>query len=153
MRVVLDTTYVLPCLGMAQADVPRDLLRRLRRAGHETMLSEISVFEAMAIAAKHCAESYLREDDVLTGIAVLASDEGLTKVPVSEPEVCLRSILARRQMTDFVDCVIVATGAWAGNILITEDEEIQGFPVQSLMPTYSDFQVVDHRQAAKMLGL
>ena len=130
-----------------------DLLKRIRRAGHETILSEISVFEAMAIAAKHCARSDLREDDILTGVAVLASQEGLARVPISEPEVCLRSLLARRLMSDFVDCVILATGAWAANILMTEDEEIQKFPFQSLMPTYSDFRIADYRNAVKILGL
>lgn len=49
----------------------------------------------MVLAAKRCGVSDLREDDVLTGVAMLASEDTLVKVPVSEAEVCLRSLLAR----------------------------------------------------------
>lgn len=153
MKVVVDTTYVLPLLGIVQEKVPADLVARLREKGHEVFLNEISIFEAMAIAAKRCSASEMGEDDVLTGVSVLASEDNLVKVAISEPEVCLRALLARRRMRDFVDCVILGTGAWAGNLLVTEDQDIQAFPAEHLLPLYPEFKVVDQRGACEILDL
>ncbi len=153
MKVVVDTTYLLPLLGIVQERVPPDLIVALREKGHEVFLNEISIFEAMAIAAKRCSASGMGEDDVLTGVSVVAAEDNLVKVAISEPEVCLRALLARRRMRDFVDCLILGTGAWVGDLLVTEDEDIQTFPVEHLLPLYPGFRVVDHRGACKILDL
>jgi hypothetical protein len=151
MRIVVDTTYVLPCFGIIQDDIPADLILRMLKSGHETIISEISIFEGMASAAKRFAKLQIDENIVLTGVSVLTAEDRITKVPLADPEVCMRSLMARRSLNDFVDCLILATGAWAGDLLVTEDREMLDFPVENLAPLNPDFQIVNYQDARDFL--
>ena len=59
MRLLLDTTYLLPALGISVKGLPRDVPIKLAKAGHQIYISDITVFELSAKAAKQIATGIL----------------------------------------------------------------------------------------------
>ncbi len=48
VRVLIDTTYLLPAAGIRVEGVPADAVRRIKEAGHQVLASEISLLEVLA---------------------------------------------------------------------------------------------------------
>ena len=53
MRLLLDTTYLLPVIGVAIGGIPGDAVVRVLDRGNEVYVSEISFFELAAKGAKY----------------------------------------------------------------------------------------------------
>jgi len=53
LRLLLDTTYLLPAIGVSIKDLSRDAPIELIREGHEISISDITIFELIAKGAKH----------------------------------------------------------------------------------------------------
>jgi predicted nucleic acid-binding protein len=117
---IIDTTYLLP---LARIDVEADLLRAVAEKKTTFRMGDIgvsllSLFELQAKAAK-------------LGIAADIADratrvilETFTVVPFSDSKVVRLSFDLRKEMSDYVDCVIVATAAARRDDLVTEDSRI-----------------------------
>lgn len=56
MKLLLDTIYFLPAIGIAIKNLPKDVLIELMQKGHQIFVSEISVFELSAKGAKYIIE-------------------------------------------------------------------------------------------------
>lgn len=52
MRVLLDTTYLLPTVGVAIKEISKDTVIKLLSKNYELSISEITFFELSAKAAK-----------------------------------------------------------------------------------------------------
>jgi hypothetical protein len=50
---LLDTTYLVPAIGISVKGLPKDALISLIRKGHQISISGISIFELSAKGAKH----------------------------------------------------------------------------------------------------
>ena len=57
MKVLLDTTYLLPLIGIHIQDIPHDLLHKLMVEGHEVFVSDISIFELAAKGLNSSSEA------------------------------------------------------------------------------------------------
>jgi len=51
MKVLLDTTYLLPAIGI-EVDLPEDLLERLFSSNHSFIINELSLFELFGKASR-----------------------------------------------------------------------------------------------------
>ncbi len=51
MKVLLDTTYLLPAVGI-DVDLPEDLLEKLFPANHSFVINELSLFELFGKASR-----------------------------------------------------------------------------------------------------
>ena len=102
MKALLDTTYLLPAIGVAVSGVARDAVLRVREAGHRTVASAVSVLEVAAKGGKLVAERRLDRRRLVRGLRAIAAD--------------LRSL-----HPDFLDCVLLATAAAESDVFLTED--------------------------------
>ena len=59
MKLLLDTTYFLPAVGIAVKKVPSDALIRLMRERHQVSICDISIFELSAKSARYVADGNL----------------------------------------------------------------------------------------------
>lgn len=115
--MILDTTYFLP---LAQIAVDTDLLAAVAKKKtdlkfEDISLSLISLFELQAKAAKVQvpAKSTIRAiDAILSAFRI---------VPFYETGVIEAAQRLRKGISDYVDCVILATGIASGEFVVTED--------------------------------
>ena len=54
MKLLLDTTYLLPAIGISVKDLNEKAVLNLADKGHELLISEVSLFELSAKGAKYC---------------------------------------------------------------------------------------------------
>ncbi len=118
--IVLDTTYFLPIVGVK---VKHDFFSALERNEifvdpREIYLSEITLFEAQAKAAK-LGVPHRR---VAEGIDAIR--EAFNVVPFYDPEIIRVSFKLRKILPDYIDCIILATAISKGYSLLTEDSDI-----------------------------
>ena len=115
--MILDTTYLLPLAGIG---VDTDLLKavfedKAKLRLEDFSVSLISIFELQAKAAK-------LKVPVST---VLSAVKTITKVfkvvPFYDVEVIDKSFELRKHISDYIDCIIVATAIVLKKDLVTED--------------------------------
>jgi len=115
--LILDTTYLLPLAGIG---IDTDLLKavfegRAKLRLEDFSVSLISIFELQAKAAK-------LKVPVST---VLPAVKTITKVfkviPFYDVEVIDKSFELRKYISDYIDCIIVATAIVLKKDLVTED--------------------------------
>ena len=124
MRLLLDTTYLLPAVGLGVEGLPGDLVVRLIGRGHEVVISYITVFELAAKGAKYVAQGKLTVERVLKGLKAVLHDDRIERVLAHEQEVLFTAVNLRRLLPDFVNCLILATALHKADVLVTEDEEL-----------------------------
>ena len=125
MRLLVDTTYLLPAIGVSVKGIPADGVIGLRQQGHELHASDISIFELLAKGAKQIAERRLSPERVATGIRAIIYDGTITMIPIHESALLLTAFRLRKMLSDFIDCLILASAMNHCEVLITEDNDIR----------------------------
>ncbi|MFQ6087010.1 MAG: PIN domain-containing protein [Candidatus Bathyarchaeia archaeon] len=125
MRLLLDTTYLLPAIGISIKGLPKDAPIKLIKKGHQISISNITIFELSAKGAKHIAIGNLTAERVSTGIRAIVYDDRITRIPIHDSSVLLTAFKLRRTLSDFIDCLILSSAINRNDVLVTEDEHIQ----------------------------
>ncbi|MDE1874311.1 MAG: PIN domain-containing protein [Candidatus Micrarchaeota archaeon] len=118
--MILDTTYILP---LAKIGIDTDLLTlidegKIRISMDDVRVSMISLFELQARVAKYKLPPKLAVD------AVNIINSSLKIEPFYNPEVIEVADKLSRELSDYVDCLILATAIALKEDLVTEDSEI-----------------------------
>ena len=124
MKLLLDTTYFLPVIGISIKGIPKDTVVRLMKRGHEILVSEITIFELLAKGARYAALGVLSTERILRGIRALLYDERIYRVPIYDTVMLLTAFRIRKLLNDFIDCLILASAINQAEVLVTEDENI-----------------------------
>jgi len=124
MKILLDTTYFLPVIGISVKNFPRNIVVKLINKKCTVLISEITLFEILAKGAKYAASNFLRAEKVIKGIRSLLYDDKVHKIPIYDTYVLLTALELRKLLRDFIDCLILSTAINYANILLTEDEDI-----------------------------
>lgn len=121
----MDTTYLLPAIGISIKDFPKDALVRLMEKGHQISISDISIFELSANGAKHVFAETLLAERVVKGIRAVIYDERITVIPLYDSSVLLMAFKLRKLLNDFIDCLILSSAINRCDVMLTEDNDIQ----------------------------
>jgi len=111
LRLLLDTTYMLPAIGVSVKGVPRDAVERLIEQGDEILFSDISLFELSAKGARYILDGVLSPDRVTRGISAISHDDSVTKLPSYETSILRLAFALRKVLGDFIDCLILSSAA------------------------------------------
>lgn len=125
MKLLLDTTYLLPTIGISVKNVPKDALIKLLRKEHTISVSDISIFELSANGAKYVATGKLPAERVARGIRAIVYSETIEKIPIHDTALLLTAFKLRNLLSDFIDCLILSAAIDKCDALITEDQDIQ----------------------------
>ncbi len=115
--MIIDTTYLLP---LARIEIDTDLLRDIAEGKtkirfEDITISEISIFEMQAKAARlGIPPHYVIE-------AVEAIEKAFRIEPFNKPQIIETSFSLRKEINDYIDCIILATAITLKEDLITED--------------------------------
>nr|MDO8099435.1 PIN domain-containing protein [Candidatus Njordarchaeota archaeon] len=125
MRLLLDTTYFLPAIGISVEDLSRDAVIELISGGHQVSISDVTVFELSAKGGRQVVAGSLDAERVVKGIRAIVHDERVKRVPMHDVSVLLTAFRLRRMLNDFVDCIILSSAISLCDALITEDNDIR----------------------------
>jgi len=125
LKLLLDTTYLLPAIGISVKGLLKDAPIRLMQKGHQIFISNVSIFELSAKGAKYVSAGRLAAERVARGIRAINYDEKIEMVLMHESALLLIAFKLRGMLTDFIDCVILASAINQCDALITEDNDIQ----------------------------
>jgi hypothetical protein len=138
MRVLLDTTYLLPAVGI-EIDLPGELLEQLFSSNHLFIINELSLFELFGKASRHMAGNETAKGRFYTGMKSILSSKIVSK-PIftldTLPVVCE----LHERVKELPDCLIAATARVYADILLTEAADI---------PKLIDFEVLNLNQFAQ----
>ncbi len=115
--MILDTPYLLP---LARIEIDTDLLRDIAEGKtkirfEDITISQISIFEMQAKAARlGIPPHYVIE-------AVQAIEKAFRIEPFNRPQIIETSFNLRKEINDYIDCIILATAITLKEDLITED--------------------------------
>ena len=109
MRLLLDTTYLLPVIGISVKGLPRDVVIELIKRGHEILISEIILFELSAKGAKYVVLGTLTMERVLRGVRALLYDDRVSRIPAHDTAVLLTAFKLRKVLSDFINCLILSS--------------------------------------------
>ena len=151
MKLLLDTTYLLPAIGIGVRSVPRTVVRDLHGRGHDVAICTVTIFELAAKGARFIRDRKLSEDQVREGIQAVLSDETIRHVQFQDPGILTRAIDMRSKVNDFIDCLILAAAATTADALVSEDEELREMILQEnlkakLNPINADFNIYPSRR-------
>lgn len=120
--MILDTTYLLPLVGIA---VKADLLKAIvegrikkRISLYELKINLISLFELQAKASKLNIPS----ERVNKAVNIIVRSFHVT--PFYQQDIIKYSFELHKIISDYIDCVVVATAIAFGDELVTEDSII-----------------------------
>ena len=125
MKLLLDTTYFLPAIGISVKGLPDDAVIKLIEKGHEIYISEVTIFELAAKGAKYVLTGDLAAEKVSRGVRTIVYDDRITRIPLYDSSTLLTAIKLRGLLNDFVDCLILSSAISQCDALITEDKDIQ----------------------------
>jgi hypothetical protein len=132
MKVLLDTTYLMPAIGVRVKDVSPDTLSMIRGGGHETAISEVTLLELSAKGAKLVASGALPSDRVSRGVMAAKRDEGLEKIPIIDEDLLGVAISLRGRISDYLDCLILSSAINRCDALLTEDTLIHAITAEEI---------------------
>ncbi|MGB9714672.1 MAG: PIN domain-containing protein [Candidatus Bathyarchaeales archaeon] len=121
----MDTTYLLPAIGISIKSLPKDMLVGLMEKKHQISISDVSIFELSAKGAKYVFAGTLPAERVAKGIRAITYDERVTVIPLYESSVLLMAFKLRKLLNDFIDCLILSSAVNRCDAILTEDEDIQ----------------------------
>lgn len=125
MRLLLDTTYLLPAIGVSIKELPKDVLIKLIQKGNQVFICDISIFELSAKGAKHVSAGALPAERVTRGIRAILHNETIETIPIYDSATLLTAFKLRSILDDFIDCLILSAAINRCDILLTQDQDIQ----------------------------
>jgi PIN domain nuclease of toxin-antitoxin system len=125
LKLLLDTTYLLPAIGISIKELPNDAPIKLIAKGHQISISDISIFELSAKGAKHITNGTLTPERVTRGIKAIIYDDTIETIPIHDNNLLLTSFKLKSILNDFIDCLILSSAINHCDALITEDTDIQ----------------------------
>jgi PIN domain nuclease of toxin-antitoxin system len=125
LRLLLDTTYFLPAIGISIKELPKDVPIKLIQKGNRISICDISIFELSAKGAKHISAGILPAERVTRGIRAIIYNETIETIPMYESTLLLTAFKLRSILNDFIDCLILSAAINRCDILLTEDQDIQ----------------------------
>jgi len=132
MKVLLDTTYLLPAVGI-EVDLSENLLEKLFSSGHSFIINELSLFELFGKASRLISGEERAKDRFYTGMkSILSSKVDIKPVFTLDTLPVVREVHER--IKDLPDCLIVATAMLYSDVMLTEAKDIQ---------KVEDFEVLD----------
>lgn len=126
MRVVLDTTYLLPAFGVeikedTNAGIVETLSTFLERGG-SIIISDLTPLEALLKVLKIAEKRSELRDRAKEGFIMLWQDRSFEKIPHSSEDVFLKAYEIMKKHRDPFDCFIFATAIAEKLSIVTEDE-------------------------------
>jgi len=156
MKTLLDTSYLMPAIGVRVKEISPDTLSLIRRGGHETAISEVTLLELSAKGAKLVTSGALTVERVNRGVIAAKRDVDLEKIQYTDEDVLRTSISLRGLHSDYLDCLILSSAINRCDVLLTEDSLIHALTRDEryrglIREVNPDFAVSSHKALPELM--
>jgi PIN domain nuclease of toxin-antitoxin system len=131
LKLLLDTTYFLPTIGVSIKEIQKNALLMLIAEKHQISMSQITIFELSAKGAKYIKEGQLSPERVTRGISAIIYNDAVETIPMHDTTILQTAFKLRNMLNDFIDCLILSSAMNNSEAIITEDNEIQSLKKSS----------------------
>lgn len=122
MKVLLDTSFLLPTLGIDVEDAEK-ILKKLN--GHELYYSGVSILECLWIAISLKKKGEFKHDIYMSGMQSIF--EGYKKAEV-KAEISLKALeLYELGHKDIIDCILYSTALYYNMKFASLDKDLKKF--------------------------
>lgn len=125
-RILLDTTYILPLLGVdvEVKGLKENFIKVLEN--YEVYYNPISLIETKFIVLQLLKNGVDVLEDYKIGLNRILLEDRLKQTPLTNPEIetVADSLLIDRNIKDYFDRMIYATATALGLTLVTEDKDL-----------------------------
>ncbi|MEM3070209.1 MAG: PIN domain-containing protein [Candidatus Bathyarchaeia archaeon] len=121
VRLLLDTTYLMPLIKIKVREVSEEAIRRALRE-HEIIISEAQIFELYAKGAKYLLDGLISIEDLVEGVE--AAYYNLERIPITDRRVMESAARIRRVLPDLLDSIILSTALHHCEGIATIDRRI-----------------------------
>ena len=124
MKLILDTSYLLPLIKIGIENIPHELLLNLLSdSSYECFYSDLSIFEMTAKGLKFSSlEKKISPQDIRIGIDTLQNETRLKKISYTDnPLIIELASDIRTFHNDTIDCLILATAMCCCDCMATMD--------------------------------
>ncbi len=128
MNIVLDTTYLLPLIGISVNEIPDDVVLKLLNEGYGLRISKVTIFELIAKGAKYVRLGILSPMRVIRGVKAIVHNDRIEKIELDNADILYTSFKLRKHLEDYIDCIILSTAIHYADIMLTEDSELLALP-------------------------
>jgi len=126
MRIFLDSSFFFPLISIQVKNLSKkQLADLLKNSVHEILRSELVIFELSAKGTKLVNNGVLSLEDITDGLNTLVYQSNIQVIPIHYSEIQILATSLRKDHSDFIDCLILASAINHADIFITMDEKIK----------------------------
>ncbi len=122
MKLLLDTSYLLPFVGIRVKGTAEDDVRKAFEE-HQVLISDVQIFELYAKGLKYLLQGRIDAAGLVDGVDAVA--HGLEAKALSDPQVMRVTIKARQVLDDLLDAIVLSTALMYTDGLATLDKRIE----------------------------
>jgi len=134
LKILLDTSFILPTLGVDTGRKVADALKKLESGGLEVYVSRFSILESLWVIARISRAGGFDQNVFNEGIESLLSSSRYILVD-ENPEIFIHALqLYIRGHRDMIDNLLYSTSLAYGMSFLTLDKELEEFVVEHKLP-------------------
>jgi len=158
MNLFLDSSFFFPLISIDVKEFSKQLISELlENEGFEIFRSEMVTFELSAKGTQLVNKNLLEIEDVIQGLNALVYNSTIHVVPIYYSEIQILATLLRRDHSDFIDCLTLASAVHYSDTFITLDKHLEeksmGIWNQSIKGINAEFKVYQWKDFSKQFQL
>lgn len=126
-RILLDTSFLLPSLGIEVEREVMDTLRRLESAEYRLVYSDWSLLESNWIAVRQMRRGSFNESIFRRGLLSITRMGYYTAVTSEAEDYLMALAFVQDGHPDMIDSLLYATALRRGHSFLTIDRDLQDF--------------------------
>lgn len=124
MRLLLDSSFFMPFLAVDIKQFPRKAILELMTE-EEIIKSELVIFELSAKGSKLVNRGKISIEELTQGIIAIQYLEKIETIPIHYSEIQVLACELRKNHSDHIDCLMVATAVYYAEGMLTLDKELK----------------------------
>lgn len=134
MKLLVDSSFFFPLIGVAIAHCPKDAIIELLNKV-EVIHSDLLLFELSAKGCKLVTQEIISIEDLTRGITAIKYHPRIRSIPIHYSEIQSLACDLRKHHSDFIDCLLVATAVYHADGMISLDKSLQKKAQKEWKPT------------------
>jgi len=125
-EIFLDSSFFFPFIGVEVENCEKsDVLNLITNENFQIFRSELTTFELSAKGVKLVNEGEIEITDLIDGLNSLQFMNSVKVIPIFYSEIQILSSKFRKDHTDFIDCIILASAINYSQKLISFDRTLK----------------------------
>jgi len=126
VKLFLDSSFFFPFIRIKVKEFSKqDVSDLLKNEQFEVLRSDLVTFELSAKGTKYVNEGLLKIEDVIDGLNIIVYNSSIQVIPNHHSEIQILAAVLRKDHSDFIDCLTLASAIFYSVTFLTLDEEIE----------------------------